>query len=185
MNGIMNKQPRYGTVAKIFHWLIVALLLVQYLLGWFMPDIHRDMKPGDAMTLHISTGIVILALIVLRFFLEANSPCRARNFASNLAARGVRGRALVTLCACVCDHIDRLVLRLLPRLVHLAILCGTVANACCRGFGHRAGGRTAARDDGVGVTHSHRRSHRNRNSAPILLSRSCHATDAADSLEID
>ena len=74
MNGIMNKQPRYGTVAKIFHWLIVALLLVQYLLGWFMPDIHRDMKPGDAMTLHISTGIVILAIIVLRFFWRLTHP---------------------------------------------------------------------------------------------------------------
>jgi cytochrome b561 len=31
-----------------------------------MPDIHRGMKPGDAMTWHISIGIVILALIVLR-----------------------------------------------------------------------------------------------------------------------
>ena len=32
-----------------------------------MPDIHRDMKPGAAMTFHISFGIVILSLIVMRF----------------------------------------------------------------------------------------------------------------------
>jgi cytochrome b561 len=64
----MAKYLTYGTTAKIFHWLIVALLLVQYPLGWLMPGIHRDMKPGDAMTIHISNGIVILALISLRFW---------------------------------------------------------------------------------------------------------------------
>jgi cytochrome b561 len=62
----MTNRLHYGTTAKVFHWLIVALLLVQYPLGWLMPDIHRGMKPGDAMTYHISIGIVILALIVLR-----------------------------------------------------------------------------------------------------------------------
>ena len=63
----MTDRLQYGTTAKVFHWLIVALLLVQYPLGWLMPDIHRGMKPGDAMTWHISIGIVMLALIVLRF----------------------------------------------------------------------------------------------------------------------
>jgi len=63
----MTDRLQYGTTAKIFHWLIVALLLVQYPIGWFMPDLHRDMKPGAAMTFHISFGIVILLLIVMRF----------------------------------------------------------------------------------------------------------------------
>ncbi len=70
----MTKQLHYGTTAKVFHWLIVALLMVQYPLGWFMPDIHRGMKPGDAMTLHISFGMTILALIVLRFFWRITHP---------------------------------------------------------------------------------------------------------------
>jgi cytochrome b561 len=70
----MAKQRHYGTTAKVFHWLIVALLMVQYPLGWFMPDIHRGMKPGDAMTLHISFGMTILALIVLRFFWRITHP---------------------------------------------------------------------------------------------------------------
>ena len=63
----MTDRLQYGTTAKVFHWLIVALLLVQYPIGWFMPDIHRDMKPGAPMTFHISFGIVILLLIVMRF----------------------------------------------------------------------------------------------------------------------
>jgi cytochrome b561 len=70
----MAKQLHYGATAKVFHWLIVALLMVQYPLGWLMPDIHRGMKPGDAMTLHISFGMTILALIVLRFFWRITHP---------------------------------------------------------------------------------------------------------------
>jgi cytochrome b561 len=62
----MTDRLQYGTTAKVFHWLIVALLLVQYPIGWLMPDIHRGMKPGAGMTFHISFGIVILLLIVLR-----------------------------------------------------------------------------------------------------------------------
>jgi cytochrome b561 len=70
----MAEQLHYGTTAKVFHWLIVALLIVQYPLGWFMPHIHRGMKPGDAMTFHISFGITILALIILRFFWRITHP---------------------------------------------------------------------------------------------------------------
>jgi cytochrome b561 len=62
----MTARLQYGTTAKVFHWLIVALLLVQYSIGWLMPDIHGGMKPGDAMTLHISIGFTILVLAVLR-----------------------------------------------------------------------------------------------------------------------
>jgi cytochrome b561 len=62
----MAARLQYGTTAKLLHWLIVALLLVQYLIGWLMPNIHRNMKPDAAMTFHVSVGIVILILIVLR-----------------------------------------------------------------------------------------------------------------------
>ena len=70
----MTNRLEYGTTAKVFHWLIVALLLVQYLIGWFMPDIHRGMKPGDAMTWHISIGFAILILIVLRLVWRLTHP---------------------------------------------------------------------------------------------------------------
>jgi cytochrome b561 len=62
----MTDRLQYGTTAKVFHWLIVALLLLQYLIGWLMPDIHRG-PPGVPMIFHISFGILILMLIVLRF----------------------------------------------------------------------------------------------------------------------
>jgi cytochrome b561 len=62
----MTARLQYGPTAKVFHWLIVALLLVQYFIGWLMPDIHRGMKPGVGMTFHISVGMTIMVLIVLR-----------------------------------------------------------------------------------------------------------------------
>src|SRR5258707_9452648 len=62
----MTKRLQYGTTAKVFHWLIGALLLVQYPIGWLIPDIHWGMRPGAAMTFHVSFGMVILVLIVLR-----------------------------------------------------------------------------------------------------------------------
>jgi cytochrome b561 len=70
----MTNRLQYGTTAKVFHWLIVALLLVQYPLGWLMPDIHRNMKPGEGMIFHISIGLVILALIVLRLAWRLTHP---------------------------------------------------------------------------------------------------------------
>ena len=69
----MTPRLQYGTTAKLFHWLIVALLLVQYPIGWLMPDIHGG-KPGATMTFHISFGIVILTLIVLRFLWRLTHP---------------------------------------------------------------------------------------------------------------
>src|SRR3954464_15204213 len=62
----MTDRLQYGTPAKVLHWLVAALLLVQYLIGWLMPDVHRG-PPRLAMTFHISFGILILTLIVLRF----------------------------------------------------------------------------------------------------------------------
>ena len=70
----MTPRLQYGTTAKTFHWTIVALLVTQYLIGWFMPDIHRGMQPGAAMTFHVSVGLVILVLIVLRFAWRLTHP---------------------------------------------------------------------------------------------------------------
>ncbi|MEO8319690.1 MAG: cytochrome b/b6 domain-containing protein [Bradyrhizobium sp.] len=75
----MTKNPQYGTGAKVFHWLVVALLAVQYPIGWLMPDLHRNMKPGAPMTFHVSFGIVILLLIVLRFVWRLTHPVAPDN----------------------------------------------------------------------------------------------------------
>ena len=70
----MTDRLHYGATAKVLHWLVVALLLVQYPIGWLMPDLHRNMKPGAAMTFHVSFGILILMLIVLRLVWRITHP---------------------------------------------------------------------------------------------------------------
>jgi cytochrome b561 len=70
----MARQLRYGTTAKVLHWLIASVIVVQFVIGWLMPDIRRGMTPGAAMTWHISIGIVVLALIVVRFAWRLTHP---------------------------------------------------------------------------------------------------------------
>jgi cytochrome b561 len=70
----MTARLQYGTTAKVFHWLVVALLLVQYSIGWLMPDLHRGDTPSATMTFHVSIGIAILILIVLRLAWRLTHP---------------------------------------------------------------------------------------------------------------
>jgi cytochrome b561 len=88
-------QFKYGATAKAFHWIIVALIAVQLPLGWLMPDIRRGMSPGSAMSLHISAGITILVLIVLRFLWRLTHPvalhsCRKGSWATAGSGSGRR-----------------------------------------------------------------------------------------------
>jgi cytochrome b561 len=71
---LMTAQLHYGTPAKIFHWLIVGLLAVQFPIGWLMPDLHRGMTPGAAMTFHLSIGLTILGLTALRLVWRLTHP---------------------------------------------------------------------------------------------------------------
>src|ERR1700733_1031623 len=75
----MTDRLQYGTTAKVFHWFVLALLLVQYPLGWLMPDIHRGDKPGAAMSFHVSLGIVILLAIVARLVWRLTHPVAPDN----------------------------------------------------------------------------------------------------------
>jgi cytochrome b561 len=74
------KRLHYGTTAKVFHWLIAALLAIQLPLGWLMPGIHRGMTPGSAMTLHISIGMTVLVLIALRLAWRLRHPVASASY---------------------------------------------------------------------------------------------------------
>jgi cytochrome b561 len=69
----MNHRLHYSAPAKILHWLVVALLATQYGIGWLMPDVHAG-PPGQAMVFHISFGMTILALIVVRLIWRITHP---------------------------------------------------------------------------------------------------------------
>jgi cytochrome b561 len=64
----MSSAQEYDNVAKVLHWLVAAILVGQFTLGWVMPEVRRGREPGPAMHAHISIGIVVLALIAVRLF---------------------------------------------------------------------------------------------------------------------
>jgi cytochrome b561 len=59
-------EVRYTPVAKALHWLVVALLVCQYAFAWTMPHIGRNTKPDRLIDLHLSFGVLILVVIVVR-----------------------------------------------------------------------------------------------------------------------
>lgn len=68
------RQPGYGGVAKTLHWLIVALLIAQYTVAWTMPDIGRGTQPVGLIDIHLSIGITILTLALLRLLWRWTHP---------------------------------------------------------------------------------------------------------------
>ncbi|HKB95603.1 MAG TPA: cytochrome b [Rhizomicrobium sp.] len=62
----LTDAPGYGIVAKLLHWLIFALLVVQYAIGSIMPHIGRKTVNEGWVSWHFSVGAAILFFIVLR-----------------------------------------------------------------------------------------------------------------------
>jgi cytochrome b561 len=61
-----DENAGYSGVAKLLHWTVVALLIVQFVLAWTMPEIRRDTKPDTLINLHLSFGALILAVALIR-----------------------------------------------------------------------------------------------------------------------
>lgn len=66
MRNGMVEAPGYGAIAKTLHWLIVALLISQYALGWIMPHVRRNTLPVGLIFWHVSIGMLILVVLALR-----------------------------------------------------------------------------------------------------------------------
>ncbi|HWK94162.1 MAG TPA: cytochrome b [Pseudolabrys sp.] len=56
----------YTGTAKTLHWLIVALLIAQFIFAWTMPHIGRNTPVTTLISLHFTCGVVILAAALIR-----------------------------------------------------------------------------------------------------------------------
>jgi cytochrome b561 len=56
----------YGLVARLLHWLIVVLIVAQFVLGWTMPDVHRDTQPVGLIAWHLTIGTALIAAMAVR-----------------------------------------------------------------------------------------------------------------------
>ncbi len=56
----------YNGTAKFLHWLIVVLLIAQFIFAWTMPHIGRDTPISTLIGLHFTFGVIILAVVIVR-----------------------------------------------------------------------------------------------------------------------
>ena len=60
-------QPmRYGAPAQFFHWLIAALIVIQFVLGRIQEDLPVGVRKLGILARHKSVGMTILMLAILR-----------------------------------------------------------------------------------------------------------------------
>jgi cytochrome b561 len=63
---LKNDESRYGVVAQLFHWIIVILVIVQFILAIRAHDLPLGVAKIAVLAQHKSFGITILGLVVLR-----------------------------------------------------------------------------------------------------------------------
>lgn len=68
------EADQYTATAKVLHWTILALLLVQFALAWTMPAIKRGTEPETLINLHLSFGAVVLLVMVVRLIWRLSHP---------------------------------------------------------------------------------------------------------------
>lgn len=56
----------YNGTAKTLHWLVVVLLIAQFVFAWTMPHIGRNTPVTTLISLHFTFGVLILAVAVVR-----------------------------------------------------------------------------------------------------------------------
>jgi len=63
---LRNTERSWGAPAKLLHWAVAALVLAQIVLGWAAVSWRLSPTKLDLFVLHKSTGMLVLALMVLR-----------------------------------------------------------------------------------------------------------------------
>lgn len=63
---LKNTREQWGSVSKVLHWLVLALVLAMAWIGLTMGDLPSGPDKIAAYARHKSIGITILALVVLR-----------------------------------------------------------------------------------------------------------------------
>ena len=68
---ISENPSSYTGTAKVLHWLIVVLLIAQFIFAWTMPHIGRNTPVSTLISLHFTFGIIILAVAIVRLVWRA------------------------------------------------------------------------------------------------------------------
>lgn len=69
-----NTETRFGAVAQLFHWTIVALIITQFTLAQIFGDMKLGKEKIDLIVRHKEIGMTILILAVLRLVWRLMNP---------------------------------------------------------------------------------------------------------------
>ncbi|HWT39037.1 MAG TPA: cytochrome b/b6 domain-containing protein [Paraburkholderia sp.] len=67
----LTRRPAYDGIARLLHWLIALLVAAQFVIGWTMPDVHRDTLPNGLIAWHLGVGAAIVAAVACRIVWRA------------------------------------------------------------------------------------------------------------------
>jgi cytochrome b561 len=71
---IQESRSRYTAVAQAFHWVIAALIVVQFTLAWTADDLPLGMHKLALLARHKSFGMTVLMLAILRLAWRVFNP---------------------------------------------------------------------------------------------------------------
>ena len=71
---LRNTTRRWGLIAQLFHWVIVALIIVQLTLAEMADDLPNGMRKLTLLARHKSFGITILMLVIVRLLWRSLNP---------------------------------------------------------------------------------------------------------------
>ena len=64
----------YGRTAKAFHWTIALLIVLMFVMGWTMDAEQRHSTHITLVDFHMTLGVIIMGLVVLRFAWRLKNP---------------------------------------------------------------------------------------------------------------
>jgi cytochrome b561 len=74
---LRNNGDSWGAPAKLFHWIMAALVLAQFALGWVAASWRLSPLKLNLFVWHKSIGMLILALVALRILWRLANPTPA------------------------------------------------------------------------------------------------------------
>ncbi len=63
---MVHDTAAYNGLAKGLHWLVLLLVVGQFSVAWTMPDIHHGTQPVGLIAWHLSIGLCILLVMLVR-----------------------------------------------------------------------------------------------------------------------
>ena len=89
------QRPAYDGFARLLHWLVALLVAAQFVIGWTMPDVHRDTLPNGLIAWHLGVGAAIVAAVACRIAWRATHVPQAAELSRALSVISSATHALL------------------------------------------------------------------------------------------